>query len=88
MILGRPNEAIPLCERSVRLDPLSPLSRVNYAMIGSCLLLQGNASDAIDWLQRGLSETSENEGRSRGQQLLYLASAYALMAIWKVQRAF
>ena len=29
-------------------------------------------------LQRGLSETSENQRRSRGQQNLYLASAYAL----------
>jgi hypothetical protein len=48
-------------------------------MIGNCLLLQGKASEAVDWLQHGLNETSENERRSRGLQNLYLASAYALM---------
>jgi adenylate cyclase len=79
MIMGRPSEAIPLFQRSVRLDPLSPLNRVSYAMIGNCLLLQGKASEAVDWLQHGLDETSENERRSRGLQNLYLASAYALM---------
>ena len=79
MIMGRPSEAIPLFQGSVRLDPLSPLNRVSYAMIGNCLLLQGKASEAVDWLQRGLNETSENERRSRGLQNLYLASAYALM---------
>jgi tetratricopeptide (TPR) repeat protein len=79
MIMGRPSEAVPLFEGSVRLDPLSPLNRVHYGMIGNCLLLQGKASDAVHWLQRGLSETSEAERRSKGQQTLYLASAYSLM---------
>ena len=37
-----------------------------------------NALEAIEWLQSGLSETSENQRRSRGQQYLYVASAYAL----------
>jgi TolB-like protein/tetratricopeptide (TPR) repeat protein len=78
MIMGRPGEAVPLFEKAVRLDPLSPLNRVSHAMIGNCLLLQGKASEAIDWLQRGISVTPGSERRSRGQQNLYLASAYAL----------
>jgi tetratricopeptide (TPR) repeat protein len=78
MIMGRPGEAVPLFEKAVRLDPLSPLNRVSNAMIGNCLLLQSKASEAIDWLQRGVSATPESERRSIGQQNLYLASAYAL----------
>ena len=78
MIMGRPGDAISLVKKSVSLDPLSALNRISYATIGNCLLLQGNALEAIEWLQRGLSETSENQRRSRGQQNLYLASAYAL----------
>lgn len=78
MIMGRPGDAISLLRKCVSLDPLSPLNRVSYATIGNCLLLQGKAHEAIEWLQRGLSQTSETERRSRGQQNLYLTSAYAL----------
>jgi TolB-like protein/tetratricopeptide (TPR) repeat protein len=78
MIMGRPDDAISLLRKCVSLDPLSPLNRVPYATIGNCLLLQGKAPEAVEWLQRGLSQTSETERRSRGQQYLYLTSAYAL----------
>jgi TolB-like protein len=79
MIMGHPAEAIPHFQQGVHLDPLSPLNSVSHSMIGHCLLLQGKASEAIEPLQRGLSDTSDNERRSRGQQSLRLASAYALM---------
>ena len=78
MMMGRPGDAISLVKKSVALDPLSDLNRISYATIGNCLLLQGNALEAIEWLQRGLSETSEHQRRNRAQQNLYLASAYAL----------
>ena len=39
-------------------------------LIGNCLLLQGDAAEAIDWLERGLNETPEAERRSKGQQNL------------------
>ena len=63
MIMGRPSDAIPLFEGSVRLDPLSPLNRVSYAMIGNCLLLQGKASEAVDWLQRGIDRPQRTSAR-------------------------
>jgi class 3 adenylate cyclase/TolB-like protein/tetratricopeptide (TPR) repeat protein len=78
MIMGRPDEAVPLFETAVRLNPLSALNRNSSTMIGHCLLLQGKATAAIDWLQRGIGVMPESERRSRGRQTLYLASAYAL----------
>jgi adenylate cyclase len=78
MIMGRPGDTITLLRKFVSLDASSPLDRFSHTTIGNCLLLQGKAPEAIEWLERGLSETSETEQRSRGQQNLYLASAYAL----------
>jgi adenylate cyclase len=79
MIMGWPGDAIELLRKCLLLDPVPPLNRISYATIGNCLLLQGKASEAIEWLQRGLSETSENERGSQDQQNLHLASAYALI---------
>ncbi len=79
MILGEPGAAILHFEKSVHPDPLSPLNRVSDAMVGNCRLLEGKVAEAIDPLRRGLSATPNSERRSRGQQGLYLASAYALL---------
>ena len=79
MIMGRSGDAITLLKETIRHEPLSQSNRLTHWMIGNCLLLQGDAAEAIDWLERGLSETPEAERRSKGQQNLYLASAYALM---------
>ena len=79
MIIGRSGDAITLLKETIRHEPLSQSNRLTHWMIGNCLLLQGDAAEAIDWLERGLSETPEAERRNKGQQNLYLASAYALM---------
>ena len=78
MILGKPDEACELFERSVRRDPVSRYNRLSYAMIGKCLLLQGNAGEAVEWMERGLQEAPENDRWGRSQDSLYLASALAL----------
>jgi TolB-like protein/tetratricopeptide (TPR) repeat protein len=79
MIMGRSGDAITLLRKTIRHDPLSQSNRLAHSLIGNCLLLQGDAAEAIAWLERGLSETPEAERRSKGQQNLWLASAYAVM---------
>ena len=79
MIMGRSGDAITLLRKTIRHDPLSQSNRLAHSLIGNCLLLQGDAAEAIDWLERGLSETPEAERRSKGQQNLWLASAYAVV---------
>ena len=50
--LGRPEEAIPLIEKALRLDPLSPYLADRLWALGYAHLLLGHVDEAIDFLRR------------------------------------
>lgn len=51
MSLGRPADAIPAIERSMRLDPRDPNATFIDWTLGACHLLLGHAGVGIDMLQ-------------------------------------
>jgi tetratricopeptide (TPR) repeat protein len=71
--LGRPEEAIPLIEKSLRLDPLTPKLAARLWTLASSHLLLGHVDQAIDLLRRA---------RASNPQLyyvhMYLAGALGL----------
>jgi adenylate cyclase len=73
MLLGRPEEAIPLAERAMRLNPHDPNIGENFFVIGSAHLLAGRLDEAIEKLEKA---------RSSSPRLWYihlnLAAAYGL----------
>jgi TolB-like protein/class 3 adenylate cyclase/rhodanese-related sulfurtransferase len=85
---GRPEDAVPLIERTARLNPLSADRYAIYAMLGRMLIMLGRDTEAIGWLERGLgvvaaqpsSKTAEREPGDFAIEntKLYLAAAYAL----------
>jgi adenylate cyclase len=50
--LGKPEEAIPYIEKSIRLSPHDPNIVNNYASLGQCHLLLGHSDQAIELLRR------------------------------------
>ena len=49
---GNGDEAIPLLEKSVRLDPLGPRLYLWYARLGEVHFFQGHLDEAIPWLDK------------------------------------
>jgi adenylate cyclase len=85
---GRPEIAVPLLERTARLNPLSANPDVIYATLGRMLVMLGRDKEAIDWLEQGLHLENQMP-RSKAEERapddyaientkLYLAAAYAL----------
>src|SRR5262249_24858304 len=79
LAVGEAEAAIPLLQRSVRLDPLSPWNRDAFQRIGLSLLVLGNTADSIDWLQRALAAGHGAPASWRAQCYLLLCSAHALL---------
>jgi adenylate cyclase len=50
--LGQPKAAIPLVEKSIRLDPRSPNIHVAYWALGCCHLLLGHVDEAVDLFRK------------------------------------
>ena len=85
---GRPEEAVPLIERTARLNPLSADRDAIYATLGRMLIMLGRDAESIEWLERGLRVAAEQPPskiaeREPGDVVientkLYLAAAYAL----------
>ena len=50
--LGQPKEAIPLVEKSIRLDPHGPNIHVAYWAFGCCHLLLGHVDEAVDLFRK------------------------------------
>jgi adenylate cyclase len=50
MQMGKPEEAIPYVEKSIRLSPHDPNIVHNYASLGLCHLLLGHADPAVEFL--------------------------------------
>ncbi len=74
---GLAGEAIPLLERSIRLDPLSPNHRFSCHHIGRALALLGSDAESIEWQQRALAATVEVSPAWRTMCYLWMASVYA-----------
>ena len=75
--LGRCEEAIPLFQASIRLDPRGPFLVNRYWNLAYCSVLLGRDSEAISWAKRA---TSFEDGLPRewhSSLLLYQAAAYA-----------
>lgn len=51
---GRPEDAVPLLERTARLDPLAASRQAIYLALGRMLIMLGRDNEAIEWLQRGM----------------------------------
>jgi tetratricopeptide (TPR) repeat protein len=77
LAMGQLEEALPLLERSVRLDPRSQWVHERYQRIGYALTLLGRPQEAVPWLQRALASSPDNT-RKRTSIYLQLAAAHAL----------
>jgi TolB-like protein/DNA-binding winged helix-turn-helix (wHTH) protein len=77
LAMGRLEEALPLLERSVRLDPRSQWVHERYQRIGYALTLLGRPQEAVPWLQRALASSPGYVGK-RASIYLHLAAAQAL----------
>ena len=52
MQMGKPEEAIPYIEKSIRLSPHAPDIANNYGALGGCHLLLGHLDEAIELLRK------------------------------------
>ena len=77
IVTGRAEEAIPMIERAIRLNPRSPYNFSRYENMGMALLLLGRDEDSIVWQQRALAEYPDNTKANRAQYNVRLAAAYA-----------
>jgi TolB-like protein/rhodanese-related sulfurtransferase len=84
---GRPEDAVPLIERTALLNPLAADRDAIYATLGRMLIMLGRDTEAIGWLERGLRAMADQPRtkiaeREPGDFVventeLYLAVAYA-----------
>jgi len=72
---GALDDAIPLMEQAIRLNPSNPFIGAYYFSIGQVHLLQSRTDDAIVWLEKA---HSANLGGRAPFLHAWLASAYAL----------
>ena len=51
---GHPEDAVPLLERTARLNPLAPSGQAIYLALGRMLIMLGRDNEAIEWLEQGM----------------------------------
>jgi adenylate cyclase len=71
--VGPIEEAIPILERAIRLNPRGPYVGNQYYRVGEAHLLQSHLDEAIAWLERG-----RNADPELGHIHAFLSAAYAL----------
>jgi TolB-like protein/DNA-binding winged helix-turn-helix (wHTH) protein/Flp pilus assembly protein TadD len=54
LMLGYPEQALPLLEQALRIDPLAPDVHTRYALTGQALLVLGRDEEAVEWLRRAV----------------------------------
>lgn len=74
---GRAEEAIPMIETAIRLDPRSGFNWSRYEEMGFALLLLGRDEESIVWTQRALAANPNNNAANRARFNLRLAAAQA-----------
>ena len=75
--LGRADQAIPMIERALRLDPQGPNLPSRYQWMGLAYLLLGRDEEAIDWSQRSLAADRPSDTVFHFSNNRQLAAAYA-----------
>jgi adenylate cyclase len=80
VLVGSVDEAIPILQQSIRLDPRNPFIVYRYDWLGSAYLLQGRTKDAIIWFEKACSINPGIAGPHA-----HLAAAYGLKG--ETQRA-
>ena len=77
IITGRAEEAIPLMEKVIRLNPRDTFLARRFNEIGSAHLFLGHNEEAIKWLERTLAVDPERRDGFNGGTKRKLAAAYA-----------
>jgi TolB-like protein/Flp pilus assembly protein TadD len=54
LMLGHPEQALPLLEHALRLDPMPPDVHTRYGLMGQALLVLGRNEEAVEWLRRAV----------------------------------
>jgi tetratricopeptide (TPR) repeat protein len=75
--MGRSEEAIPLMEKAIRLNPFGPGLHTRLSVIGEAHLFLGHDDEAIQWLERTLSANQDQRDNHPGGTKRKLAAAYA-----------
>jgi TolB-like protein/Flp pilus assembly protein TadD len=75
--LGRAEQAIPMIETALRLDPQGSNLPSRYQFMGLAYLLLGRDEEAIDWAQRSLAADRPNDPAWYFNNNRQLAAAYA-----------
>ena len=78
---GAPDGAIPLLERTIRLNPLSPNGTVLYIELGRMLILAGRDRDAVPWLERAAGTSSDTADPGGEVQPLGYLQAHAQLLL-------
>jgi adenylate cyclase len=86
--VGDAEDAIPLLQKSIRVDPLSPFNRHTCHRIGLALLLLERDEESIEWQRRALAAGPMAPPAWRAQCRLCIASAHASIGrLHEAQRA-
>lgn len=75
--LGRAEEAIPMIEMAMNLDPRSAYNWSRYGDLGLALLLLGRDEEAIAWTRRALQANPNNAPAILCGFYIHLAASYA-----------
>ncbi len=74
---GRAEEAIPMIETAMRLNPRSGFNWNRYENMGFALLMLGRDQESIVWTQRALAANPNGDADDRAQLNVRLAAAHA-----------
>ena len=77
METGRAEEAIPMAEMAMRLNPRSGFNWSRYETMGYALLMLGRDQESIVWNQRALAANPNGDAWERAQMNVRLAAAHA-----------
>jgi len=75
--MGRAEEAIPMAEMAMRLNPRSGFNWSRYETMGYALLMLGRDEESIVWNQRALAANPNGDADDRAQLNVRLAAAHA-----------
>ncbi len=75
---GKPADAVPLYEKSVRLDPRNPILFNRYAFLGFALVQLAHWEEATVWFERSLAADPDAFRPIRSARYRVLAGAYAM----------
>jgi tetratricopeptide (TPR) repeat protein len=78
LAVGNPKDALPLLQKSIRVDPLSLYNYATYQRIGISLSLLGRDKESIEWQERALAGGMRPPAW-RAHCYLFMASAHALL---------